>query len=91
MTQHATVSRRAQILPPSLPPIGISRDEAAAFIGIGSQLFDRLVNAARMPAPRQIGGRLVWDVAEVAAAFRDLPHRPQEQVAGEGGSSNYFD
>lgn len=80
----------ASILPDSLAPIGLSREQAAAFIGIGATLFDRLISDGRMPDARLIDGRLVWDVAEVAAAFRSLPHR-SEPVDGKAGSSNPWD
>ncbi|MEI9417580.1 hypothetical protein [Mesorhizobium sp. Cs1321R2N1] len=65
------------VLPDSLPPIGVNRVQAAAFIGIGATLFDRLVQDGRMPDARIIEGRLVWDVSEVAAAFRAIPHRSE--------------
>lgn len=74
--------KKAAILPDSLPPVGINREQAAAFIGIGTTLFDRLIAEGRMPDARLIGGRLVWDVAEVAAAFRSLPHRSEAVDAG---------
>lgn len=71
------MKRASAILPDSLPPIGISRDQAAAFVGIGESLFDRMVAAGKMPEPRMIAGRLVWDVEEVVKAFRALPHRSE--------------
>lgn len=67
----------ARPLPDSLPPVGISREQAAAYIGISASLFDRLVHDGRMPDARVIAGRLVWDVQEVADAFRRLPHRSE--------------
>lgn len=67
----------ARPLPISLPPVGISREQAASFIGISPTLFDRLVFEGKMPDGRQIYGRLVWDVQEVADAFRRLPHRSE--------------
>lgn len=71
------MKRPSSILPDNLAPIGMGREQAAAFIGIGATLFDRLIADGRMPDARLIGGRLVWDVAEVAAAFRSLPHRSE--------------
>ncbi len=67
--------RRAALLPVSLPPIGVSRECAAAYIGVGVTLFDGMVVDGRMPAPRVIGGRTVWDTEEVYAAFKAIPHR----------------
>jgi predicted DNA-binding transcriptional regulator AlpA len=84
------MKRAAALLPDNLAPIGFSREQAAAFIGIGATLFDRLIADGRMPDARLIGGRLVWDVAEVAAAFRSLPHR-SESVDGKAGSGNPWD
>lgn len=51
----------AVILPPSLPPRGLSRLESAAYIGVSASLFDRLVHDGRMPKPKRIDGRVVWD------------------------------
>lgn len=80
--------KRGEILPASLPPVGINREQAAALIGISSSLFDRLVRDHRMPDARAIEGRLVWDVAEVIDAFRSLPHRsePIDQPMGTGNA-----
>ncbi|MGO7901613.1 MULTISPECIES: hypothetical protein [Rhizobium] len=67
--------QKHEVLPSSLPPIGISREQAAALIGIGPTLYDKCVTAGTMPGPRVIGGRLVYDVEEVVRAFRSLPHK----------------
>jgi len=72
---------RNEILPASLPPLGISREQAATLIGISVSLFDRAVDAGTMPKPRILGGRLIWDVAEVAEHFRAIPHKDEGKVA----------
>ncbi len=54
-------------------PVGLSMDEAAAFLGIGATLFLRLVEDGRMPRPRRADGRRIWDADELTAAFRRLP------------------
>jgi len=54
------------------PPRGLSRDEAARYIGIGPTLFDELVQAGRMPRPVRIGKRVIWDRLKIDAAFADL-------------------
>jgi len=74
--------RPSSILPDSLPPVGVSREQAAAFIGISAATFDRLVAAGIMPDGRVIFGRIVWDVAEVASAFRQIPHRSEPIARG---------
>jgi predicted DNA-binding transcriptional regulator AlpA len=44
------------------------------YCGISSTLFDQLVADGRMPRPRRINGRKVWDVRELDLAFDALPH-----------------
>lgn len=70
-------ARATALLPESLPPIGVNREQAAALIGISATLFDQLVVSGQMPDARVVRGRLVWDVQEVAVAFRALPHRSE--------------
>jgi excisionase family DNA binding protein len=53
---------------------GLSRIDAAAYVGVGPSKFDEMVADGRMPAPRRIDGRKVWDVRELDASFEDLPH-----------------
>lgn len=52
---------------------GLNRVEAALYVGVGVSKFDALVIDGRMPAPRQIDRRRVWDVNELDAAFDALP------------------
>ena len=73
---------KRNVLPLSLPPRGLSRIEAAAYIGISVTKFDAMVADRRMPPPRPIDSRKVWDRLELDAAFSDLPH------AGDSGPSN---
>src|SRR5262249_20797191 len=58
---------------PAGPRRGLNREEAAAYIGIGATKFDELVAKGRMPQPRRIDARKVWDVREIDLAFDDLP------------------
>jgi predicted DNA-binding transcriptional regulator AlpA len=60
---------RSEILPPSLPPRGLSRAESAAYIGVSPSLFDELVKDGRMPAPKRINSRTVWDRKKLDVAF----------------------
>jgi excisionase family DNA binding protein len=48
---------------------GLSRGEAAEYIGVGVSKFDALVADKRMPAPKRIDGRRVWDRRQVDRAF----------------------
>jgi len=43
------------------------------YVGIGSSKFDTLVAAGRMPGPKRIDGRKVWDVRALDLAFDALP------------------
>lgn len=62
------------------PPRGLSRAEAARYIGIGTTLFDQMVLDGRMPRPKVINSRTVWDRLQLDAAFNDIPHRGCEPV-----------
>ena len=59
-------------LPLSLPPRGLSREEAAAYIGVSPSLFDILVKDGRMPGPKRINSRVVWDRLKLDVAFEVL-------------------
>lgn len=67
--------------PKAYPPRGMSREDAAHYIGVGPTLFDEMVADKRMPRPKKINGRTVWDRAALDIAFSDLP----------GGDGNFFD
>ena len=54
-----------------VPRRGLSRDEAAMYIGIWK--FDEMVADGRMPCAVQIDGRRVWDVRSLDLYFDDLP------------------
>jgi predicted DNA-binding transcriptional regulator AlpA len=60
------------ILPLSLPPRGLSRAQAAAYIGVSPSFFDILVKDGRMPGPTHINSRVVWDRLKLDAAFEAL-------------------
>jgi len=55
MTRRAANSNR------SIEPRGLSRDDAAAYVGIGTTLFDRLVATGKMPKCVRLDGRILWD------------------------------
>lgn len=62
----------------SYPPRGLSREEAARYVGLGSTMFDKLVEEGRMPKPKRVGKRVVWDRFKLDAAFAEL-----DEEAGE--------
>jgi predicted DNA-binding transcriptional regulator AlpA len=55
------------------PRRGLSRIEAAIYIGISASKFDELVRDGRMPGPKRIDGRKLWDVHGLDLAFDSLP------------------
>jgi hypothetical protein len=60
---------------PFLPVVfGLGELEAAAAIGVSASKFRALVKDGRMPSPRRIDGRTIWDVDELRAAFKAIPH-----------------
>jgi len=59
-------------LPLSLAPRGLSRVQAAEYIGVGVTKFDEMVSDGRMPKPKRIDGRNVWDRMQMDEAFAAL-------------------
>ena len=63
----------ADILPASCPPFGLSREQSAVSINVGTTLWDEMVGDGRMPKPKRINGRNVWSRQEIGEAFAALP------------------
>ena len=57
---------------PSIRPRGLSRSEAALYIGVSPGTFDKLVREGLMPEPIPIRTRKVWDRLRLASAFESL-------------------
>ena len=75
-----TSARSLAPLPPQTlvaPPvrIGLSRVEAADYVGVGVTLFDQMVLDGRMPPPKQINNRKVWHRVQLDVAFANLPEQ----------------
>lgn len=62
MTRHQT-----------LEPRGLNREQAAGYVGVGTSKFDEMVADGRMPAPKEIDRRKVWDRRGLDLAFDSLP------------------
>jgi predicted DNA-binding transcriptional regulator AlpA len=67
-----------------VPRRGLSRDEAAMYIGISAAKFDLMVTEGRMPAPVRIDGRKVWDIRSLDLAFDALPKENATSNSWEG-------
>ena len=64
---------RADILPVSCPPRGLSRVKSAAYIDVGTTKFDEMVADGRMPRPKRVGDKPIWDRLALDEAFEALP------------------
>lgn len=82
ITMSSAASAKISPLPPSLPPRGLSRVQAAAYVGVSPSLFDAMVDDGRMPKALRVNSRAVWDLRAVDAAFSAL---------GGGGDTNPWD
>jgi predicted DNA-binding transcriptional regulator AlpA len=69
------MSKMADLLPLSLPPRGLSRSEAAAYVGVSPSLFDTMVKDGRMPRAKRINSRAVWDRKQLDQSFEALDNR----------------
>jgi hypothetical protein len=53
------------------PPRGMSR-VAAAYVGVSPTLFDAMVGDGRMPGPKLINTRTVWDPFALDRAWAEV-------------------
>jgi predicted DNA-binding transcriptional regulator AlpA len=73
------LTRRKEIMPLLPVVFGLGEHEAAAAIGISASKFRLLVSQKRMPSPRRLDGRNIWDVDELREAFKALPHQHEDE------------
>lgn len=65
--------------PIAYAPLGLSREEAARYIGVSATKFDQMVTDGRMPRAKRIDGRKVWSRALIDLHFGELPDvEPQD-------------
>lgn len=76
---------RFDALPAGAMPRGLCRLAAAQYIGVSADKFDDMVTDGRMPPPKRIDSRKVWDRISIDAAFDGLPDD------GSAPKSNYWD
>ena len=55
-----------------IPRRGLSRDEAAIYVGVSPGKFDQMVADGRMPRARRIDNRRIWDIRSLDLAFDAL-------------------
>ena len=63
--------------------IGLSRVEAAEYIGVSPALFDAMVKDGRMPLPKLINSRKVWPRVKLEKSFAELPDDGQDTVSAD--------
>lgn len=56
-----------------IEPRGLSRSEAADYIGVSPSMFDLMVADRRMPQPKRVNSRTIWDRRQLDEAFEELP------------------
>jgi len=64
---------------------GLSRVEAARYVGVSPSTFDKLVTAGTMPNPKRLRGRLVFDRVALDFAFEKIDQ------GADGEEPNDFD
>jgi hypothetical protein len=85
MTTHEAPRKplKTSPLPAALPPRGLSREQAASYIGVGVTTFDRLIRDGLMPKPLRVYGRRLWDRIRLDAAFSALCDDGEEDRGGD--------
>jgi predicted DNA-binding transcriptional regulator AlpA len=68
-------------------PEGLSRCEAARYVGLGETTFDDAVKQGLMPRPRRYPNarRVVWLKRELDRALEDLPIDGDDEAGGYAG------
>jgi predicted DNA-binding transcriptional regulator AlpA len=80
--EDSVTSRRHQVCPPPTSR-GLNRQGAADYVGVSPSLFDQMVADGRMPKPKRINARTVWDVRKLDIAFDALPGDEQADEGNE--------
>jgi hypothetical protein len=69
----------------SLPRRGLSREEAAIYLGISGTTFDQMRSDGLIESARTIGGRKLWDIRDLDMAFDALPREDVPSVGPRKG------
>lgn len=55
-----------------ITPRGLSRAQAASYVGLGTTFFDQKVADGTFPKSFKIGSRTLWDIRKLDVAFDSL-------------------
>jgi excisionase family DNA binding protein len=66
------MSRRPPFRDSTIPRRGLSREEAAVYVGVSPSFFDDLVADGRLPKAAPIGSRKIWDLKKLDRAADTL-------------------
>jgi hypothetical protein len=77
-TRQAHHRRRREVMATLPIVLGLPELEAAAAIGVSQTKFREMVDNGMMPQPRNAEGKWVFDIDELRAAFKGLPHRGED-------------
>lgn len=58
----------------------MAREAAARYVGLGTTKFDQMVTDGRMPKPKRIDSRVVWDRLLLDAAFDNIDTEPTNLI-----------
>jgi hypothetical protein len=75
-----SLNRRMLSIMRPVPRRGLSRDEAAMYVGVSAGKFDELVGDGRMPGPVKIDRRNIWDIRSLDLAFDELSAESPSQL-----------
>lgn len=78
MNAPAVLPRARVVRQGTQPRRGLSREEAAIYIGVSVRKFDEMVGDGRMPRAKVIDARRVWDTLKLDLAFDALPTDGEE-------------
>jgi predicted DNA-binding transcriptional regulator AlpA len=71
---EVTTRARNVVGPVILPTArGLNRVQSAGYIGVSPSLFDEMVADGRMPKPKRVNSRTIWDVRQLDRFFDRLP------------------
>lgn len=73
---------KVRLIPPA-ERLGLSRFEAAEYVGVSPPLFDEMVADGRMPQPKLINTRKVWMRTNLEQSFAALPDDGQDKESAD--------